>query len=349
MEFFRKSLKKIKLFVLYWTRIVFVKNNFKVGFFTKLRANIFGGYLADQYILYDFKHNDKREFLSEFDWYRSRYINEPFDFAFNNKVVCAEILKQYIRVADNLFIKNKGILYDFCLGVKTDEDVLQCLKERERLIIKPYAMGKGNGVHLMRYDKADGTIYIDEKPEGREGLASLLDKSNDYIICEFIKQHPYADELYDKTANTIRLITMRDTQTHKFRVFFAVQRMGTSGTIPVDNGSKGGLVSKIDIDTGALSEAKCLHSTETYYTHPDSGAEFRKMSVPGWRQITEEVLNVCERLPYMDFIAWDLLITEEGLCVIEANTSSGVNIIQLWGGQRKGELGDFFRHYGVIK
>ena len=86
MEFFRKSLKKIKLFVLYWTRIVFVKNNFKVGFFTKLRANIFGGYLADQYILYDFKHNDKREFLSEFDWYRSRYINEPFDFAFKNKV-----------------------------------------------------------------------------------------------------------------------------------------------------------------------------------------------------------------------------------------------------------------------
>ena len=100
MEFFRRNLKRIKLFVLYWTRIVFVRNNFKVGFFTKLKANIFGGYLADQYVLYDFKHNDKKEFLSEFDWYRSRYINEPFDFAFNNKVVCAEILKQHIRVAE---------------------------------------------------------------------------------------------------------------------------------------------------------------------------------------------------------------------------------------------------------
>ena len=36
-------------------------------------------------------------------------------------------------------------------------------------------------------------------------------------------------------------------------------------------------------------------------------------------------------------------------CIIEANTSSGVNIIQLWGGQRNGELGDFYRHYGVIR
>ena len=51
----------------------------------------------------------------------------------------------------------------------------------------------------------------------------------------------------------------------------------------------------------------------------------------------------------MDFIAWDLLITEEGISVIEANTSSGVNIIQLWGGQKKGELGDFFRYHNVIK
>ena len=65
--------------------------------------------------------------------------------------------------------------------------------------------------------------------------------------------------------------------------------------------------------------------------------------------IKKEILSVCDKLPYMDFIAWDLLITEEGLCVIEANASSGVNIIQLWGGQRHGELGDFFRHYGVIK
>ena len=66
--------------------------------------------------------------------------------------------------------------------------------------------------------------------------------------------------------------------------------------------------------------------------------------------IKEEVLALANKMPYMHFIAWDILITEDGgICVIEANTSSGVNIIQLWGGQRHGELGEFYRYHKVIK
>ena len=60
LKFARKCFNKLRLFVLYFRRILFAKNNFKCSFFTKLRANIFGGYLADQWILYDFKHNDKK-------------------------------------------------------------------------------------------------------------------------------------------------------------------------------------------------------------------------------------------------------------------------------------------------
>lgn len=347
MNFCRKTLKKIKLFVLYWTRIVFVKNNFKVPLFTKIKANIFGGFLGDQYILYDFKHNDKKEYLSEFDWYRSRYINEPFDFAFNNKVVCAEILKHFIRVAENYFIKNKGNVLDFNNGLRNYEDIYERLKEEGKLVIKPFAMGKGNGVHLMSYDK--GRIFIDSDEHSKSELIDFLKKKDGYIICEFMKQHGYSDKIYDKTVNTIRFITMRDTETHEFKVFFAVQRIGTEKTIPVDNGSKGGLVANIDLETGVLSEARCLKDLRSFKVHPDSGNPIEGVRIPGWAGIKKQMLDVCKKIPYMDFIAWDLLVTDEGICVIEANTSSGVNIIQLWGGQRRGELGDFFRHYNVIK
>lgn len=347
MNFFRKALKKIKLFVLFWTRIVFVKNNFKVNFFTKLKCNFGRGFLADQYVLYDLKHNSKDDFLSEFDWYRSRYINEPFDFAFNNKVVCAEILKPHIRVADNYFIKNKGTIYDFEHGQKCAEDILALLKEKKNLVIKPFALGKGNGVHLFNFDNND--IFVDNSRIDKSEFLKLLDIQKEYIICEYISQHPYADELYDKTANTIRIITMRDTKSHEMKIFFAVQRMGTSSTIPVDNGSKGGLVSMIDLETGVLSSAKCLRSTKIYEEHPDSGKKIAGTVIPGWENIKKEILETTSKLPFMDFIAWDVLVTENGPCVIEANSSSGVNIIQLFGGQRNGELGNFFRHYGVIK
>ena len=61
------------------------------------------------------------------------------------------------------------------------------------------------------------------------------------------------------------------------------------------------------------------------------------------------MLALARKFPFMNFIAWDILLTDEGICIIEANTSSGVNIIQLWGPQRNGELGDFYRAHGVIK
>ena len=117
----------------------------------------------------------------------------------------------------------------------------------------------------------------------------------------------------------------------------------------MDNGSRGGLVANIDIDTGVLSEARCLHNRNVYENHPDSGAAIKNTKVPEWNKIKSDVLELARRMPYMYFIAWDIVLTKEGIAVIEANTSSGVNIIQLWGGQRNDELGDFYRHHKVIK
>ena len=56
-----------------------------------------------------------------------------------------------------------------------------------------------------------------------------------------------------------------------------------------------------------------------------------------------------EKLPYIYFVAWDVLLTEDGICIIEANSSSGINIIQMWGGQRNKELGNFYRTHKIIK
>mgnify|MGYP003319580637 CR=1 FL=1 len=81
-----------------------------------------------------------------------------------------------------------------------------------------------------------------------------------------MEQHHYSSDIYDKTVNTIRFITLRDPETHKFKVFFAVQRVGTKETIPVDNGSRGGLVSKIDLETGDIRRHDLQRSACTLNT-----------------------------------------------------------------------------------
>ena len=129
-EFTRWGIKKTKLFILYWRRIVFAKNHFQCPWYKKIKANICGGFLADQWMLYDFDHNDRHEYLSEFDWYRSRYINEPFDFVCNNKIASAEILKQYVRVPESYMIKNRGYLSGFASEDMDYADALTLLKEK---------------------------------------------------------------------------------------------------------------------------------------------------------------------------------------------------------------------------
>ena len=354
-KFTRWAIKKMKLFVLYWRRIVFAKNHFKCPWYKKIKANLCGGFLADQWMLYDFDHNDRSEYLSEFDWYRSRYINEPFDFVCNNKIASAEILKQYVRVPESYMIKNRGYLSSFQSEELQYEDALTLLKEKKTLFFKPYGKGKGTGVCRFTWvDEAEcgtpgGQPAIDLKPISGEELIAFLKKNDNWFLSEAMEQHHYSSDIYDKTVNTIRFITLRDPETHKFKVFFAVQRIGTKETIPVDNGSRGGLVSKIDLETGELSEARCLHNHEVHEVHPDSGAPIKGVVIPGWTQLKEDMIKLANNLPYMHFIAWDILITEDGFCIIEANTSSGVNIIQLWGGQRNKELGDFYRYHKVIK
>lgn len=298
-------------------------------------------------MLYDFKHNDKKEYLSEFDWYRSRYINKPFDFLMNNKIACNEILQQYVRVPKIYAFNREKLISDFDGNTLDYNDLCEIIALHPPVFIKPYGKGKGNGV--FRLDYKNGSYYIDNNSCSREQMNSFLKKRKNWIMCEAMSQHHYSSDIYDKTVNTIRLITLRDPKSGEYKIFFAVQRIGTCATIPVDNGSRGGLVSKIDLETGTLSEAKCLHSLDVYKTHPDSGAPIEGVQIPGWDNIKSKMLTLANKLPYMYFVAWDILITPDDFCIIEANTSSGVNIIQLWGGQRNGELGDFYRHHKVIK
>ncbi|QTV80565.1 hypothetical protein [Microbacterium sp. NIBRBAC000506063] len=53
----RRAVKKAKLAYLWVTRILLSPNRFKVGFFTRIRFAVFGGFMADQVALYDLKKN----------------------------------------------------------------------------------------------------------------------------------------------------------------------------------------------------------------------------------------------------------------------------------------------------
>ena len=335
--------RKMELGYRYLFRIWGAKNQFSLPVSVKIKANI-SGYLADQFILYNLDKNKMKDYLSEFEWYKSRYINEPFNDMFDNKIICNEVLEPYVLVPKIFAIKNQGILVS---KVDTYEGIIKLLYKQKKLFIKPIKAGKGKGVSLL--SERDGQLYLNEDVMSDAQMVEFLKKDSNWLISEAMEQVDYLKGLYDKTSNTIRLITWKSPNTREFEVFFAVQRIGTKDTIPVDNASRGGLIAKIDLETGVLSEARNLFSLNCWEYHPDSDAQIKGFRIPDWDDIKAEMLQLANKFPFMNFVAWDILLTERGICIIEANTSSGVNIIQLWGGQRTGSLGDFYRYHGIIK
>lgn len=347
-RFVRRLERKLKLALLFAVRIVGAPDHFHCPLPTRLRANFSGGFTGDQWKLYSLNGKKRHEYLSEFDWYRSRYVNAPFDYMLNNKVVATEVLEKYVRMPEIYAIRTEGVVRDRTGQPMDSEDVLTLLRKKGRVIMKRYDKGKGEGIRRLEY--RNGGYYLDEKNVDEAAAAQALNTDWNWYMSEVVAQHAYADRLYDKTVNTIRMITFRDPETQRFKLFFAVQRVGLQKTIPVDNGSAGGIVCKIDLETGRLSHGRTLHDLTVYDTHPDSGTRFEDVTIPGWQALKEEILTLSERFPYLQFVAWDVVKLDDGTCcVIEANTSSGVNIVQLWGPQRQGGLGDFYRYHGIIK
>lgn len=265
----------------------------------------------------------------------------------NNKIACNEVLRHHIEVPPIDFVKNKGRLVSLTDISKSVEStsVLSALQDVSTYFLKPLAAGKGKGVH--RLDYLGESFILDGKVAERQEVIDLLDSTDGWLLTHGIQQHPVLADLYSETTNTLRMITVRNERGDA-ELLFSVLRLGTAQTVPVDNGSRGGLVAHVDLETGVLSQARTLWSNDEFADHPNSGATIKGTALPDWSSVCEEILELADSLPYLQFVAWDVLLTESGPVVIEANTSSGVNIVQVWGPQRQGKLGKFYRQHGVI-
>lgn len=328
-----------------YSEIICAERFYKVPFFTRLKMNL-NGFTADQYIRYKLKENDIREYISEFERWKSRRINGRYNIVLDDKLLFPEVFGSYVPIPSNLaWIKN-GVFYSLSGGYLTNDELLAILAARKKLVIKPvYAQGSGRGVYIL---KAVGKKYL-LNDERIDDVIDRLSNLDNYVVVEFIQQHQYADKLFRHSTNTIRLITTINKQTGRAIITNSVHRIGVEASIPVDNGKKGALVAEIDIVTGIMGQAKTFYDLTCYSVHPETNAPIKGVKIPFWAEVKEQLVSVAERFPYIPFMAWDVVITDEGFYVIEINTSSGVNLFQMWRGERNRNLGDFYREHNIIR
>lgn len=282
------------------------------------------GFLPASARLYDFAQYPPTMYLPDLAVCRAWSINEPHVDLLNDKVRFHATMAD--RGWENVMARTLGTLgEDVSL-----ERAIDLIDTGPGLAIKPPAGGGGTDVHVCR--RRHGQLVLDgariDRPSLRERLASW----RGHLVTEYCEQAAYAESIFPHSANTIRMLTMRDDDGEVFPAR-TVHRFGTSASMPVDNFSRGGMVAPVDSD-GTLGSAVISRGGRPIWTdrHPVTDELIAGTQVPGWEDIRSSVLTIAKDLHEMSYVGWDILVTGSGkFRLLEANANSDVDLIQVHG------------------
>jgi hypothetical protein len=210
--------------------------------------------------------------------------------------------------------------------------------------------GAGNGIIIFKYD--GDKILINGLATTFDGVRYLIGRLNSYLITEYVEQAEYSSQIFPRTTNTIRILTMWDSETNKPFIATAVHRFGTDTSFPVDNWTQGGLSVRVDLETGKLGPGVSYPSAGKLIwqeRHPDTEAQIKGVCIPNWSLLRDNIVMIAEAFPYIPYVGWDVVMKEQDFKIIEGNSFTDTNLLQVHGPLLKDpRVRRFYADHGVI-
>lgn len=334
-----------------WKRIVWdAQSEFEVPISVKMKYAM-KGFSVNEYYWYNLAQNDYKSYISEYERLKSRNINGNYKTILDDKIIFEEVVGQYARVPKNYALVNNGIVSGLHGNGLNNDNYIEFLFEAKRTVLKWLDRGGGEGTYVIFCE--DGKINVNNTIRDEEYIKSLFSRDGKALLCEYITQSGFPASLYPYTTNTLRIVCAKKRGEATAKFITAVQRVGCEDSIPVDNLSSGGLVVSVDYETGELGTGYATHGRPDrimvpFKEHPDTGEPFVGKKIPEWESLISQVVALTNKLPYLNFVAWDILLTDDGFTIIEGNASSGCGLFQVEHGVRNSKLGDIYRSYDII-
>ena len=163
-----------------------------------------------------------------------------------------------------------------------------------------------------------------------ESPAAMLDyiQQNKLVVLEqVLKQHEDMARLHPASVNTMRILT--DLVDDTVHIAYITVKMGRGGGV-CDNSGQGGVLCRVDIESGRI----CSPATDDYFNvydkHPDTGIVFRGYQLPMVDEAIELAKKAARKVPQVGHVGWDVAITPNGPAIIEGNDFPGTDLCQLY-------------------
>lgn len=309
------------------------------------------GFLSQSGMLYEPFDPKGGEYLSDFARYvQTIKINGTYIRLLDSKLAFTYMMEALRpgtvpRLVGTVF---EGELNLVGNGSGGTDPIAGVLEREGNLVIKPVEGSLGTGFRLVSRAPG-GALSINRQRASRAELDQLVRGCEADILTEFIHQADYSNAIYPGATNTVRVLTLRCPVSGDIYVPAAVHRFGTDRSAPVDAWHKGGISASIDLDSGVMNKAIAIPPDAGWQTHhPDTGTPIQGALVPRWRAVLDGVVGLARQLPFLPYIGWDVVVTDDGFRVLEANGRTAIDLYQVHAPLlRDDRVRRFYEHYGV--
>jgi hypothetical protein len=295
------------------------------------------GFLSQSYLLYELDRRDSsRNYVKDSSRYlRFSRLNAPYSVVLHDKLIFGEVFRRHGDLLPQTYaLLRRGAVMPRWNGARIDsvDAVLDLLARRRRLVLKGTKGWGGADVTVLEH--LDGDVGLGGTRVSREEARREIASRKEHVLMEYVEQAAYAREIFPDSANSIRMLTMVDVDTGEPFLARAVHRFGSSSTKRMDNFTQGGMCAMVDPETGRLGTGiRVLPSgrPEAIDNHPDTGARITGVAVRDWPRVLRRVLEVAAEHPYLPYVGWDVVVTEDGVRLLEGNANSGTDVLQVHG------------------
>lgn len=311
------------------------------------------GFLSYRSYQYGLTKENYRNFLSDYDYHWLNRINNDYQKWVNDKTTFRYILepfKEYIpKYYLSVFKRDGNVefsrMWDCPEGITEDYEGLFALLRREKMLaFKPSAGTHGDGFYCLAYEtdeNGNGTYLMNgEAVTEQEMMDTIIQRKSFYVVTEYLEMHHKLKEIYAKSVNTIRIMVV-NRHGYDPKIYQTYMRIGSSRTGFTDNVGYGGICVMVDKDTGELYQPETIKDHVFYPcpNHPDTGTPIAGF-LPHWDMVRQGVLDICRYLCELEYLGFDVAITEEGFTILEINIHQDLHKVATF----TDEMNEFFRH-----
>lgn len=257
---------------------------------------------------YTYKHDESQYFLAERSFPKEISI-------FENKF-------EFLKSCQSNNIATPEILAIFENGSMSFSVDSSFSLPRQNLFIK-YLTGKaGLGINKMKWFSGKFSDYNGNEFTPEELSVRLAEESkrSGIILQDVVNNHSSWAGYTSGALATCRIVTAKSPDDGSVIPLFAALRIPVGDAL-IDNFSKGGFYSGIDLETGKLSAASGLKSVNgsfDFIHHPDTGQKIEGEMLPFWHEILDFTLRTHSKFSTI-FVGWDISMTQNGPTVVEGN------------------------------